>query len=203
MTGPTTTASASPGQPQARPSSRTIAWTVLRATGSVTVLIVIYYLLPLDHVSTPAAVTILITGLVGFIALVTFHVRSILRSPFPQLRAVEALAISVPLFLLLFAATYVVLATTSTSNFGGRLSHTDGLYFAVTVFSTVGFGDITAKTGTGRLVVTGQMIGDLIILGLAVKVIVGAVKRGRQQQTAPEQHPDPARPVTSGADETR
>jgi DNA-binding CsgD family transcriptional regulator len=37
-------------------------------------------------------------------------------------------------------------------NFGGHLSHTDGLYFTATVFSTVGFGDITAKTGTARLV---------------------------------------------------
>jgi hypothetical protein len=176
--------------------------TVLRAAVSVAVLVALYYLLPLDHASTPAVVTMLIIGLVAFIALVAFHVRSIMRSPFPQLRAIEALAINVPLFLLLFAATYVVLAAISTSNFGGHLSHTDGLYFAVTVFSTVGFGDITARTETAQLVVTGQMIADLIILGLAIKVIVGAVKRGQRQST-PGQHPDPERPTTSRADETR
>jgi voltage-gated potassium channel len=34
-----------------------------------------------------------------------------------------------------------------------------------------------------RLVVTGQMITDLIILGLAIKVIVGAVRRGREGRT--------------------
>ena len=79
---------------------------------------------------------------------------------------------------------------------------TYGLYFTVTVFSTVGFGDITAKTETARLV-TGQMIADLIILGLAIKIIVGAVKRGQQRQTTPGQHPGPARPTTSRADETR
>jgi hypothetical protein len=44
-------------------------------------------------------------------------------------RAIEALTTSVPLFLLLFASTYVVMATMSASNFGGRLTHTDGLYF--------------------------------------------------------------------------
>ena len=120
----------------------------------------------------------------------------------PAAAGVEALAINIPLFLLLFAVSYVVLATLSTSNFGDHLSHTDGLYFAVTVFSTVGFGDITAKTETARLVVIGQMIADLIILGLAIKVIVGAVKLGRQRQNTPGQHPDPARP-TSRADETR
>ena len=106
--------------------------------GSVAVLVALYYLLPLDHSSTPAAVTILLIGLAGFIALVTVQVRLIIRSPFPGLRAVESLATSVPLFLLLFAATYVVLAALSASNFGGHLSHTDGLHFAVTVFSTVG-----------------------------------------------------------------
>ena len=79
---------------------------------------------------------------------------------------------------------------------------TYGLYFTVTVFSAVGFGDITAKTETARLV-TGQMIADLIILGLAIKIIVGAVKRGQQRQTTPGQHPGPARPTTSRADETR
>ncbi len=178
MTAP---ASAAPHDRAGAPlSSGRIAWTVLRVAGSAAALVALYYLLPLDHSSTPVAVTILLIGLAGFIALVTFQVRAIIRSPFPGLRAAEALGTSVPLFLLLFAATYVVLAALPAGNFGGHLSHTDGLYFTVTVFSTVGFGDITAKTETARLVVTGQMIADLIILGLGIKVIVGAVKRGRE-----------------------
>ena len=143
---------------------------------------VIYYLLPLDRSSTWTAVTMLVIGLVLFIGLVAFQVRSIVRSRFPALRAIEALATSVPLFLLLFASVYVVMATISASNFGQRLTHTDALYFAVTVFSTVGFGDITAKTEAARLVVTSQMIADLLIIGLGLRVIVGAVTRSRQQR---------------------
>jgi Ion channel len=46
-----------------------------------------------------------------------------------------------------------------------RLTHTDALNFAVTVFSTVGFGDISAKSEATRLVVTGQMFADLIASG--------------------------------------
>jgi voltage-gated potassium channel len=157
-----------------------IAWGVLRIAGSVTALVVLYYLLPLDHSSTGTAVTILVIGLAVFIALVAFQTRAIIRSPFPGLRAIEALATSIPLFLLLFASTYVVMAKMSASNFDGPLTHTDGLYFTVTVFSTVGFGDITAKTQAARLVVTGQIIADLVILGLAIKIIVGAVSRRRQ-----------------------
>jgi hypothetical protein len=159
-----------------------IAWGVLRIAGTVTALVVLYYLLPLDHSSTGTAVTILVIGLAVFIGLVAFQVRAIIRSPFPGLRAIEALATSVPLFLLLFASTYVVMAKMSAANFDGRLTHTDGLYFTVTVFSTVGFGDITAKTEAARLVVTSQMIADLLIIGLGLRVIVGAVTRSRQQR---------------------
>jgi len=170
------------GQAAVRPSLGRVAWTVLRVTVSVAALGALYYLLPLDHSSAPAAVTMLLIGLAGFVALVTVQVWMIIRSPFPGLRAIESLAVSVPLFLLLFAATYVVLAALSASNFGGRLTHTDGLYFTVTVFSTVGFGDVTAKTELARLVVTGQMIADLIIFGVALKVITGAVRHGRQRR---------------------
>jgi len=144
--------------------------------------VVIYYLLPLDRSSTWAAVTMLVIGLVLFIGLVAFQVRSIVRSRFPALRAIEALATSIPLFLLLFASVYVVMATISASNFSEPLTHTDALYFTVTVFSTVGFGDITAKSEAARLVVTSQMISDLLIIGLGLRVIVGAVTRSRQQR---------------------
>lgn len=168
---------------EARPPNRMIMRAILRAAGSTIALVVIYYLLPLDHASPAAAVAILVIGLVVFIGLVAFQVRSIVTSPFPGLRAVEALGTSVPLFLLMFASTYVVMATISTSNFGVPLSHTDALYFTVTVFATVGFGDITAKTETARLVVTGQMIANLVIIGLGVRVIVGAVRRGHRRRT--------------------
>jgi hypothetical protein len=157
---------------------------MLRAAGSTTALIVIYYLLPLDRSSVAVAVTLLTIGLVGLIALVAYQVRSIIRSAFPLLRGVEALATSIPLFLLLFAATYVVLETISAGNFSQPLSRTDAIYFTVTVFATVGFGDITAKTDLARLVVTGQMLADLVVLGLGARVLLSAVQRGRHRPPA-------------------
>ncbi len=169
-------------QPEARTPLRIIVRALLGAAGSTVALVAIYYLLPLDRSSTWVAVTMLVIGLVLLIALVAFQVRWIVVSRFPGLRGVQALATSIPLFLLLFASTYVVLAAISASNFSEPLTRTDALYFTVTVFSTVGFGDITAKTEAARLVVTGQMIADLVVIGVAVKVIVGAVKRGRQQR---------------------
>jgi hypothetical protein len=165
-----------------RPPPGKIVWALLRAAGSTIVLVAVYYLLPLNHSARWAAITMLVIGLVLLIALITVQVRSIIASPFPGLRALEALATSVPLFLLLFAATYVVLATISADSFSQPMTRTNALYFTVTVFATVGFGDITAKTEPARLLVTAQMILNLIILGLGARIILGAVTRGRQRQ---------------------
>ena len=159
---------------------------LLQAVASTTALVVIYYLLPLNHSSAGTAVTMLTIGLLVLIALVAYQVRAIIASPFPALRALAALATSVPLFLLLFASTYVVMATMSASNFSQPLTRTDALYFTVTVFTTVGFGDITAKTEAARLVVTCQMITDLVVLGLGIRVIVRAVRRGLQRRPEDE-----------------
>lgn len=161
---------------------RRIGWTVLRVLASAAIVVTAYYLLPFDRAATWGAITLLVIGLVALIALIGFQVRAIVRSPFPNLRAIEALATSLPLFLMLFAGTYYVMARLSPGSFGGHLSRTDALYFTVTVFTTVGFGDISAKTETARLVVTGQMIADLLILGLGIRIILGAVSRGQQRR---------------------
>jgi hypothetical protein len=164
--------------PAARPPARKIVQGMLRGLASTAVLVTIYYLLPLNHFSRWLAITVLVIGLVLLTGLVTVQVRAISASPYPGLRALEALATSVPLFLLLFASTYVVMATIAVGSFSQPMTRTNALYFTVTVFATVGFGDITAKTDAARLVVSGQMIIDLIILGLGARVILGAVTRG-------------------------
>ena len=166
----------------AKPPPGKIVRALLRAAGSTIVLVVIYYVLPLDHSAGWLAITMLVIGLAALIGLVAFQVHSIIASQYPGLRAVEALATSIPLFLLLFASTYVVMTTLSASSFSQPMTRTNALYFTVTVFATVGFGDITAHTQAAKLVVTGQMIIDLIILGLGARVILGAVTRGRQRQ---------------------
>src|SRR5215475_5505428 len=153
-----------PGGPQeAKPPPGRIVRSLLRAAGSTAVLVAIYYLLPLDNSALWFAAMMLVIGLAALVALV-------------------ALAVTVPLFLLLFASTYMVLAAVSAHSFSQPLNHTDALYFTVTVFATVGFGDITATTEATRLVVTGQMIADLVIIGIAVKAITGAVQQRRQQR---------------------
>jgi voltage-gated potassium channel len=144
-------------QPQPRAPVRLIVLAAVRATATTAALLALYYLLPLNLDATWAVVTTLVIDLAALIALVVVQVRAILASGFPGIRTVEALASSIPLFLLLFAATYFVLQRYSPANFSEPLTRSDSLYFTVTVFSTVGFGDITPKTELARLLVSVAM----------------------------------------------
>ncbi|MFC5148817.1 potassium channel family protein [Streptomyces aureoversilis] len=148
----------------------------LRPIGTATGLVLAYYLLPLDRRFEGSSAVGLVLGLVAVAALFTWQIRSILRSSRPRLRAVQALATTVPLFLLLFAATYYLMERTAPGSFGEPLNRTDALYFTLTVFSTVGFGDITPRSEPARIVTMVQMAGDILLIGVAAHVVVGAVQ---------------------------
>ncbi len=175
---------------------RRVALGVLRALAAAVVLVALYYLLPLDHLSNVPLWVILAVGLVILLAVATWQLRLVLRARYPAVRASEALATTVALFLLLFAAVYYVMERATPTSFSHHLTRTDSLYFTVTTFSTVGYGDITAASQTARLVVTVQMILDLLALGLGIKVFIGAVQLARQGRPAPA---DPA----AGPDQPR
>jgi hypothetical protein len=160
---------------------RLIAVVLLRSLAAAVALVALYYLLPLDRLTSVPLAVLLAIGLVVLLAVSAWQVRTIISAKYPAVRAIEALATTVPLFLLLFAAAYFVMAKTSSASFSDHLTRTDALYFTVTTFSTVGFGDITAVSESARLVVTAQMILDLLILGLGIRVFIGAVQLGRQR----------------------
>lgn len=60
------------------------------------------------------------------------------------------------------------------------MTRVDALYFTVTVFATVGFGDLAAVAEPARVVVTVQMLADLVLIGVIVKVLAGAAQQRRR-----------------------
>jgi voltage-gated potassium channel len=169
--------------PAAKKQRRLIIGAVLRGLVVTTVLVVLYYLLPLDRSLDTDTVVRLLIGLLVFAGLTAWQVRAIAGSRYPGLRAAEALGLIIPLYLLLFASTYFVMERVSAADFTQPLTRTDALYFSVTVFTTVGFGDITAKSETARAVLIVQMLADLALLGAGVRVLLGAVHRGQQRRS--------------------
>ena len=170
---------------------RLIFWAVLRSVLVAMVLVVLYYVLPLNRWDAGTAIRLLI-GIVVFVGVMVWEVRAIAGSRYPGLRAAEALGLILPLFLVLFASAYFVMERVSAASFTEPLTRTDALYFTVTVFSTVGFGDITAKSETARLVLIVQMLADLAFLGAGIRMLVGAVQRGRGQRSDTDDDTGPA-----------
>ncbi len=168
---------------------------MLRSLSSAIALVVLYYLLPLDRLARVPLAVILVGALALLAAAAGWQLRLVLKARYPGVRAAEALAATVPLFLLLFASAYFTMGRASAAGFSQHLTRTDALYFTVTTFTTVGYGDITAVSQAARLVVTAQMLLDLLALGLGIKLFVGAVRIARgagagDSATAPRQPPD-------------
>jgi len=164
----------------------------LRSLVAAIALVALYFLLPLDHLASVPLAVILVVGLLVLLAVSGWQLRLVVGARYPAIRAGEALATTVPLFLLLYASVYFAMGRASPANFSTHsLTRTDSLYFTVTTFSTVGYGDITATSQAARLLVTAQMILDLLVLGLGIRMFIGAVQRARQE------HPDPAGPAAA------
>ena len=152
--------------------------TVLRVVVSAVLLVVVYYLFPIEHRAHQSVALRLIVALILFSIVLAIEVRQIAKHDQPMLRAGVAMATIIPLFLVLFAWIYLTMSTSSPAAFGGQLTRTSALYFTVTVFSTVGFGDITPKTDPARIVAMAQMLADLAVLAVVVRLILGAATRG-------------------------
>ena len=144
-----------------------------------------YILLPLDGLSNVSALAVLFVALVAFVVLLLVQVRAISRSSIPGLRAIEALATSVPTLLVIFAGTYYVMGVTLPDGFSENMSKLDSVYFTITVFATVGFGDITATSPESRAAVTIQMVVNVLVLSVGLRVILGVVQAARQRAGRP------------------
>lgn len=170
-----------------RPGIRAMAVSIGRAALTGTGLVTAYYLLPLDDRSTSGTVVLLSGGLLTLGLVFSWETWVVLRSPYPRLKAVEALTATLLSYLVLFASVYHLLADTTPHAFSEPLTRTDSLYYTLSTFSTVGFGDITADSQTARVVTMTQMACGLLLVGVAVRVLAGAV-----QESLSRRHPPPA-----------
>jgi voltage-gated potassium channel len=195
--------SETPGQAQARApvspaSPRREVWkaigAVVRLVAVLVVMLAVYLVAPWDRRLDLPAGALLLGWLVVLALVVVLDVLAVLRSRYPWRRAAEGAVLSVLVLLLPFAAAYVLLEQADPANFTQPLTRIDGLYFAVTVFSTVGFGDIAPASEVARVLVTIQILVDLLLVGIIVKVLVGAAQMRRQDlgRSTGDEHSDGA-----------
>jgi voltage-gated potassium channel len=177
---------------------RMVTMSLLRSAAVITVLVVLYYTAPLEQGLDPGTWIGfgfgLVFGLLVFAGVIGWQVRAIIRSDFPRLQAIQAVSTGLPLLLLLYASTYIVIAHNQPDSFSEALSRTDALYFTVIIFATVGFGDIVPRSELAQAVVMTQMLVGLIAVGLVLRLLLVAVQVAvrRHEPEAPEQ-PDAIR----------
>src|ERR1700712_1862544 len=94
-----------------QPSHRTMAkvglFMLLRITVSIVLLFAAYYFIPTRGDGGDSDLPWLALELVVFAIIVGIQVPTIVRSKYPRLRAVESLAVTIPLFLLIFSRIYL------------------------------------------------------------------------------------------------
>ena len=140
--------------------------------------------------STTLALIIAIA--VALVGLTVAQILATLQSPYPSLRAMESLGTSVPLYLVTFATTHYLIEYRHTGSYSQPMTRLDAFYFATTVFTTVGFGDITPISERARVVTLLQMVGNLILIGLVARILLsaGQLRRSLAERTNYRQPPD-------------
>lgn len=175
---------------------RALLGTALRAIVSTAVLLAVYFLMPINthHASHGLVRDVGVMARLGvataiFLSVLLLEIRGITKAKHPMLRAAVAMAVVIPLFLIFFAWIYLNLSGSDPGNFGthSAMTRVTGLYFTVTVFSTVGFGDITPHSDLARIVTTVQMLADLVVIAVVVRLILGVAGRSADERSVTRQ----------------
>jgi voltage-gated potassium channel len=151
---------------------------LVRSVGIVALSVLVYAVLPVTSEATATAVFVTAAlGLVGVFWVFARQVGRISRAQQPTVAATEALALVFGLFATSFAFIYVSLAQLDPHAFSQPIDKLAGIYFSVTVLTSVGFGDIVAVSSAARALVTLHMVLSVILVGVAVKILFGTARR--------------------------
>lgn len=157
----------------------------IRPVVTTLVLLVVYFVAPLDGIDDLGTIALLIFGLGSVGTVAVWQIRRVLQAEYPAVQAVEAAAATLALYIVGYSTLYYLLSASQEDGFSELLSRIDALYFCLTVFATVGFGDIVATTDPTRAVVSVQMVVNLILIAVGIRVLAGAVRWRRQQRENP------------------
>ncbi|MEZ5116277.1 MAG: potassium channel family protein [Candidatus Nanopelagicales bacterium] len=162
---------------------RLLLRSALRILLILVVLVAAYAVVPVTSDDLNLAQVLLpVLGLAVFVYVVVRQIRRIFVADNPEIRALESLVIIVTFFVLMCSYYYVFLSATDPASFTEPVGKVAGAYFSMTVLSTVGFGDITPVTDGARIVVTMQMAIDVLIIGVAVRLLTRVAKVARSHR---------------------
>lgn len=150
-------------------------------------MLVAYYAVPISERGGE-----LVVGLVVAIVAVVLVAWAILGQYRRQLQgeevaSLQSLALLAVLAVSLFSLGFLLLQDASPEEFVGLVTKTDALYFSLSSISTVGYGDVHAAGQTARVLVSVQLVFNLIFLAALGSIFTGRLREraatGRADRT--------------------
>jgi voltage-gated potassium channel len=165
----------SPQPPEFFEPRRPVLTLLWHATLTLILLTLSYYVLPRHEPWRDTASLVLFLLALGLFAGCMLLLRGEMRLARnklpPTLARVQLLLTLLYALILVFAVIYSFVAHYAPHQFDGIHTRTDALYFTVTTIATVGFGDIHAEQTLAKVLVTLQMLFDLVYLGTAFRFL--------------------------------
>lgn len=153
-----------------------LSW--LRDIGPVVLMVVAYFLLPLHLLGAERpelSWTLFAVALGAVTVMLLREIRAVLLDV-PHARPGFTIPLLMIASILVFAAAYGAIARQS-AEFHGLRTRVDALYFTVATVATVGYGDITARGQTARILVMGQITYSFVFLTAAATALSSRVRR--------------------------
>ena len=168
---------AMPDRSAQRGSSRR-RW-VLGATNLAGVL-GLYFAVPTATVRTDVLLPRLAVSLVGVGAVTVVLTRELGRGrrQEPGLSALR-LVLLVEVALVAFSLAYYVLGTQAAGQMVGIRTRLDALYFTLSTTATVGYGDIHPTGQLARVVASGHILFNVLLLGAVARLVTARAAGGR------------------------
>ncbi|MFF8098096.1 potassium channel family protein [Streptomyces sp. NPDC016675] len=140
--------------------------------GAAVAVVAAYFLLPLDHLGPQRPVlswVLFALTLTVVAALLLRQIRHVFTNR-PDSRPGAVLSLLIILTVHIFSATYYTLAK-EPGQFTGLGTRVDALYFTVVTLATVGYGDITPRGQTARIVTVLQIAYTFVFLTAAATAL--------------------------------
>jgi len=179
-----------------RAAGNSASWPRLLLPAAIGLLLLAYFLLPLDVFGPEQPVLSWTSFALALIVLSLLLLREIRKVVVQAQQGHPAtnILVLICLSLVIFAAAYLALAR-HPGEFNGLHTRLDALYFTVITVSTVGFGDISPAGQAARAVVIVQIGYNFVFLATAASALTTQL---RGQVTRRAQHPRPPRRPASG-----